>query len=895
MGPPSGTVTFLFTDIEGSTRLWEEQPDVMRAAVARHDELFRAVIEANKGYIFATGGDGFAAAFARPPDAVAAAESAQAALRAEAWPEAVVLKVRMGLHTGVVEERDGDYFGSAVNRAARLMAAGHGGQVLVSAATAALLGTAGLVDLGVHRLRDLAEAQRVFQLGSGRLPALRTLDVAPSNLPLQATDLVGRRLLIEEVAGLLAQSRAVTLTGVGGVGKTRLAIEVGAEVLPKFPDGVWLVDLAPVAHDEMVLPTVADTLGVSAQSGEPLITTVLSRLVTKRLLIVLDNCEHVIGPVARFVERVVANAPNVRALATSREALGIRGERVQPVPPLAEGTEAVELFLQHASCADPTFDPAPSRAVHEICRRLEGIPLAIELAAARARHMSAEQIAERLDQRFRLLTGGARTAIERHRTLQATVAWSYDLLDPAEKLVFQRLSVMAAPFDLQAAEAVAAGDGVEGWEVIDALGRLVDKSMVMTVRGDGELRYRLLETLRQYGAERLAESTDQTEVRDRYARYWCERARRGRTDDRSDTDPALDAVERDLDHYRAALAQLLTAGDADVCARAFLALTATWLVRHTGEALAWCEQLLNHDLSIMSRVRVLAIAAHAGGSFSPGKAPELAQEALTLAADHGLRPPWDAYLALMAVAGANGDLEAHREIWSRAADAARATGNRYVVLLTDAGRAPPGTELTPELVDHYEGLLAQLAGVDSPILKALACMSYGTSLFISGETERGLELVRAALAHAARTPPLTEAFMSANAAGVFLLAGQTTTAVSVLRRSLPMARDIGATQAVIDASAVAALIAAREGDIDAAAALASGTRHQLGNMGVAGGRPTNACLEDAEALIAPSGEDMADARSRRALMTVEDLVTAAMSVLDRQARDGNREELIPDV
>jgi predicted ATPase len=676
----------------------------------------------------------------------------------------------MGVHTGEASERDGDYFGPAVNRAARLMDAGHGGQVLVGATTAAVLGPAGLVDLGEHRLRDLAEPQRVFQWGPATFPPLRVMDAALSNLPLQATELVGRRLLVGEVANLVVACRAVTLSGPGGVGKTRLALEVGAEVLPKFPDGVWLVELAPVAHEEMVLPTVAAVLSISAQSGESLITTVVSRLVSRRLLIVLDNCEHLITPVARFVDRLTASAPEVRVLATSREGLGISGERIRPVPPLAEDTEAVELFVQQAACADPSFDAAGSmEAVQEICRRLDGIPLAIELAAARSRHLSPEQIAGRLDQRFRLLTGGSRTAMERHRTLQATLAWSYELLDPAEKLVFQRLSVMAAPFDLDAAEAVAAGAGVEAWEVLDALGRLVDKSMVTTSRDDGELRYRLLETLRQFGVERLSEAADHLEVRDRCGWYWSERAIET---DRTGIDSVLDAVDRDFDHHRAAFAHLLTSGDADRCARAFLGLGACWHIRHSREGLAWCQRLLEHDLRPETRVGILAFAAEASAYLSSTEAPRLAHEALDLADDQGLPLPWDAYQALLIVARENNDAAAAKEIWPKAADAARKTGNPYLALLIDAQRATFGTEPTPELVDHYEQLIPRLEGFGSPLLTALACSAYGGVWFASGDTERGLQLIGTAMTHAERGGPLVESSIKGLSAPLYSLAGR---------------------------------------------------------------------------------------------------------------------------
>jgi predicted ATPase len=872
-------VTFLFTDVVGSTRLWESAPEAMRVAVARHDALVRAVIEGHGGYVFSTAGDSFAAAFARAADGLEAAVDAQAALAAERWPEGVVVQVRMGVHTGEASERDGDYFGPAVNRAARLMDAGHGGQVLVGATTAAVVGWSGLVDLGEHRLRDLAEPQRVFQWGPTVFPPLRVLDAALSNLPLQATGLVGRRLLVGEVADLVVACRAVTLTGPGGVGKTRLALEAGAEVLPKFPDGVWLVDLAPVAHDQMVLPTIAEVLGIAAQSGESLITTLVSRLVSRQLLLILDNCEHLIVPVARFVERVGASTPEVRVLATSREGLGVPGERVRPVPPLAEATEAVELFVQQAAYTDPSFDAARSlEAVTEICRRLDGIPLAIELAAARSRHLSPEQIAARLDQRFRLLTGGARTAVERHRTLQAAIAWSYEMLDPGEKLVFQRLSVMAALFDLDAAEAVAAGGEVKGWEMLDLLGRLVDKSMVTTARGDGALRYRLLETLRQFGADRLAEADNHREVRDNYAGYWC---RRATGSDLAVTDSQLDAVDRDLDHYRAAFAQLLSENDADRCARAFLGLAASWRRRHTREAFAWCQQLLDHHLSETTRVEILAFAAYGAALLSPRDAPRLADEALALAADRGLPPPVDAYHALLMVARGNDDAAATKEIWPHAAAAARQTGNPYRALVIDASRAIFTSELSPELVAHYEQLIPRLEQPSvPPVLMASACQLYGAVRFSSGDIERGLQLTDTAVTYAGRAGYTVQA-LQGQCAPIYLLAGRPETAAVLLRRTLPLNRDLGLTIAIAEATAVVALIAAGHSDLDASAVLTRAARQQLDALGIRGSRPANICLERADAMIADAQKDLSDAHAPRELITVEETVDMAIAVLDR--------------
>jgi len=406
VGRPSGTVTFLFTDTEGSTQLWEAAPDAMRAALAWHDSILRVAIEAHDGYVFATGGDGFAAAFARAGDALAAGEKARMALVSEEWPEEAPLRVRMALHTGEAAERDGNYFGGAVNRAARLMAVGHGGQLLVSAATAELLTGTELVDLGEHRLRDLDRPLRVFQVGEGRFPALRTLDAFPGNLPLQLSSYIGREKELERAAAALADSRIVTLTGVGGVGKTRLALQVAAEVLPRFTDGAWLVELAPVRDPDGVPDAVAAVFEVTPHRGQSLLQALVEFLRGKQLLLVVDNCEHLLEPAATLIETLERACPRVAVLATSREGLGIDGERMLAVPslvsPKAEASPeavaeaaAVRLFVDRAQAVKAEFSVTGDNAaaVAQVCRRLDGVPLAIELAAARVQAMNPAELA----------------------------------------------------------------------------------------------------------------------------------------------------------------------------------------------------------------------------------------------------------------------------------------------------------------------------------------------------------------------------------------------------------------------------------------------------------------------------------------------------------------------
>jgi predicted ATPase/class 3 adenylate cyclase len=536
MAGPSGTVTFLFTDIEGSTRLWQEDEASMRKALARHDRLLGDVIADHGGVVFSTMGDGVAAAFQSASAAVACAVQAQRLLHQVVWDTAGPLRVRVGLHTGEAEVRDGDYFGTAVNRAARLVAVGHGGQVICSSATAELADAqVALVDLGEHRLRDLDRPVHVFQIGDGSFPPLRSLDAFPGNLPIQLTSFVGRRDELASVANALEFSRLVTLTGAGGVGKTRLALQAGADLVTGFPDGVWLCELAAATDEESMLHVVAAAVGYTPAPGVALHRGIANFVSSRRSLIVLDNCEHLLDPAATLAEMTLERCANLVILATSREALEVRGERVIRLRSLAipqAGTsldhltdfDAARLFLDRAEATGATWglEAADGPAIAEICRRLDGIPLAIELAAARIIALSPGEIAARLDERFRLLTGGRRAAVERHHTLRAAIDWSYSLLSERDQAVFDRVGVFPASFDATAAQAVAASVGVAPWDVLDALTSLVAKSMLNADRGiTGSSRYQMLESLRHYARDRLDATGVADETRRCHARHYA--------------------------------------------------------------------------------------------------------------------------------------------------------------------------------------------------------------------------------------------------------------------------------------------------------------------------------------------------------------------------------------
>ena len=581
---PTGIVTFLFTDIEGSTRLWEDRPDDMRVALAEHDELMHNSFDAHGGYVFSTGGDGFAVAFARAHGAVEAAAKAQAALA-----DNPLIKVRMGIHSGEVHERDGDYFGPAVNRAARVMAAGHGGQVLVSQATAELISPRNdLVDLGTHRLRDLGRAEHLHQLGRGGHPALRTLDSFSTNLPIQLTAFIGREREMADVRGALRTSRLVTLTGVGGVGKTRLALHVAAELLPTFADGVYLVELAALSEAAALPEAVAAVLDVPVRPGMSFTESIVDFLRPRELLLVLDNCEHVLSYSARLVDAIVPACPSVRVLATSREGLGVPGEQMHTVPSLAvpplnsHSVEAINdhaaarLFVERAQQVRDGFrlTVANAGAVARIVQQLDGIPLAIELAAARVRAMGPAEIADRLGERFRLLTGGSRVALERHQTLRGTVDWSYELLHDTDRAVFDRSAVFAGGFTLDAAQAVVTDDAMTDLDVLDCLTDLVSKSMIAVDDDtEGRVRYRMLETLRQYGREKLEMRGESDLVRRRHAGFFTDFAERADSNVRG-PDEAVWArrASIEIDNLRVAFRWAVDIGDIDLTLRLVVAL-----------------------------------------------------------------------------------------------------------------------------------------------------------------------------------------------------------------------------------------------------------------------------------------------------------------------------------
>lgn len=656
---PTGMVTFLFTDVEGSTNLLQLLEDRYVAVIGEHRRLLRAAFHAWGGHEIDTAGDGFFVAFAQARDALNAAVAAQRAIATYTWPEGAPIRVRVGIHTGQAVPAFGGYVGLDVHRAARIMAAGYGGEILLSQATQSLVEGAlpddiTLKDLGEHRLKDLSRPERILQVVTPDLPAdfppLRTLDVISNNLPIQLTSFIGRERETNDVKRLLTTTRLLTLQGAGGAGKSRLAIQIAADLIEDYQHGVWFVDLAPLTDPAQVPRTVAATLGVREVAGRTLVDTLIDFLRPKTLLLILDNCEHLLTPCAHLAEALLQACPNLRLLATSREAMRIAGETAYSVPSLSLPEtvslglddllqyEAVRLFADRAAAMRPDFtiNVETARAAASICRQLDGMPLAIELAAARVKALTPEQIAGRLSDRFLLLTQGSRTALPRHQTLQGAIDWSHDLLTAEERILLRRLAVFAGGWALEGAEAVCAGEGLDRRDILDLLTRLVDRSLVVVEGQNGTMRYRILETVRQYASEKLGEAGERTQVRERHAQWYLALTEEAEPMLRGPEQSVwLKRLEREYGNLRAALAWSVSeSGDREQALRLAGNLWRFWNVRgylsEWGEWLARAQEA-SQDATPAVRARSLFAAAVLGFlQRADHRAASLLQQALGL-------------------------------------------------------------------------------------------------------------------------------------------------------------------------------------------------------------------------------------------------------------------------
>jgi predicted ATPase/class 3 adenylate cyclase len=784
---PSGVVSFLLTDVEGSAGRWERDEAEMNDALAEHDAVVRSAIAHHGGYVFSTAGDSFAAAFTTPLLAVSAAVDAQRGLAD------VDLRVRMAVHVGETHEREGDYFGPTVNRAARLMAAGHGGQVLVSNAAAELLdGRVELRDLGEHRLRDLTSTMRVWQVAApgldARFPPLRTLEGVPGNLPVAATRFIGRDMELKKLAELVRDHRLVTLTGVGGVGKTRLAIQVAAELVMDFDDGVWLAELASVADPDAVPDVVAAALGVRPQTGS-VTESITTALTGRSLLLVVDNCEHVLDAVAQLIGNLLTGTSSVTILATSREALGLAPEQRWPVPPFAmDGgarSPAVELFTERAQALNPDFqiaDGDDAATVVEICRRLDGIALAIELAAARMVSMTPRDLFERLDDRFRVLSGSPRVG-GRHHTLVQSVQWSYELLDEGERRMLDRCSVFFDGFDLRAATQLS--DGLDEYTVFDQLDSLVRKSLITVDRHGAHARYRMLETIRQYADDRLAADGDGDDVRDRHAAFFAwEVQRQWERWDSPDQDSAIEWLVTEFANLRAGFRWASDRGH--IVTATAIAAHAAMLAREQQrlEPFGWAVDALEsaRAAGVAQLPRLFTAASLCAYLGRPDEGVEYAQAACRLEAT-GVHDPFEA--------GWSGFYEGVGHLYAGRLE-------RAVTVMTDV------TFHSPSHPTALGGLVYLLSAVNrsgealviadenleltrargNPVAIAFALLAYGRALEVS-DPDRALTLLREAHELSRAHPiPIIESLVARDRAGLETRQGEIDQALDLLDETL---------------------------------------------------------------------------------------------------------------
>ena len=771
---PTGTVTFLFTDIEGSTQRWEQHREAMEAAVVLHERVLTAAIQQRRGYVFKTVGDAFCAVFATASDALLAAVDAQRDLGKEDFSAVAGLKVRMGVHTGYAEERNADYFGPAVNRVARLMSLGHGGQVLISDITRGLANNdppndIALIDLGSHRLKDLTMPEHIWQLVIEGLPtqfpALKSLDALPNNLSIQRTSLVGRDCDVADVKKLVGLNRLVTLVGHGGVGKTRVALQVGADLLDQYPDGVWFVDFAAISDPELVPSIIAQVLGMSQQHNRRLDESIPLWLRHKKLLLILDNCEHVLQNVAALAMRIIGTGEDVRIMSTSRQVLGISGEQIFRVPPLAVPdnpadltpaaiTEfgAIALFVDRAKSVDRSFALTADKAsiVVDICRQLDGIPLAIELAAARVKVLSIPNLAQRLNERFKILTGSSRDVLPRQQTLSALIGWSYDLLSPEEQALFRQLGIFAGGFGLQAATKIC-GDSLDEIDILNLLGSLVDKSLVVADTTSSHERYHLLESTRAYTLQKL-EAAERERLARRHAQHYAEKAQEA--DKRYGTGSTfawLADVGLELGNYRAALEWALTQGhDAALGGVIAGALFAFW--REQGlpvEGRYWIESALQRLQSEEPSPITARLLRAQANFFFGNRMREVAERAVAMyeaiADRHGA-----AYARNILALGLYqaGDFDTAMNVLTEAAAVMRAYNDQFGTtnsldlqanIVRGLGRLSEARELNAKALAAYKS-------VGSELDIALSLTNIAELEFVDGHPEAALRAASDALA-----------------------------------------------------------------------------------------------------------------------------------------------------
>ncbi|MDT5151365.1 MAG: hypothetical protein QOI01_3098 [Mycobacterium sp.] len=822
MNPPSGVVTFLFTDIEGSTRRWETDADQMRATLAAHDEVLRKTIEVHEGWLFKHTGDGVCAAFDSPRAAVDAAIAAQRALE---------LPVRMGIATGEAELRATDYFGVALNRAARVMAAGHGGQILLADSTASLLNGVDLLDLGLRRLRDLATPVGVFQVHADGLrrnfPPLWAQDPSPGNLRPPVTSFIGREAEVADVVASVRAHRLVTLTGVGGVGKTRLAVEVGTQLVGEFPDGIWLFELAAVSDPGAVPDAVASLLGITQEPGMTLTESVAAAQEGRVRLLVFDNCEHLLDAVADLVEAIVSRSTTTTILATSREGLGVAHEHLWPVPSLdvtgGSDSAAVALFVERACSVAPRFSTdraGEAAAVVEICGRLDGIPLAIELAASRVSSMTASDVRDRLDQRFRLLVG-SRRGLERHQTLRHAVAWSYDHLCEAEQELLERCSVFAGGFDLESACAVGPSDEADEFAILDLLDALIRKSLLIVDRSSDRARYSMLETIRQFADEQLVARGEANEARTAHALHF---GGRGATVlalwDGPRQREAYDWFALEFANLRTAFRCATDNDDLNTAAPIAMYAGFLGLAVENLEPLTWAEELIEPAATV-DHPRLGALCSLASGCWMTGRIEDAVRYADRARLELGRRrvreTPFgiEGLLGGAHVTGGRPDqaIEWYRAQLARGHDAYRLTRSSLVLSLVVAGRVDEATTAA-------EGIIEAAEASGNPYALSFALFAYGYAFSVA-DPAAALDALRRGLIIAQDSGNrANRSHLMATAARVEAASGDPLAAFDYLTLAIREYHDYGNTTNMRNALAILAVLMHRLGRHEPAATIA---------------------------------------------------------------------------
>ena len=831
-------LTFLFTDIEGSTQRWEAHETAMAQAILRHDAIVRGAIERHGGRVFKTVGDAFCATFINPEAAAAACMDAQRDLGDGDFRAVGGLHVRMAIHTGASVERDGDYFGPTVNRVARLLAIGHGDQILISAITGDLITSrlaaqTTLRDLGTHRLKDLTRPELVYQLIAPGLraefPALRSLGLFPNNLPLETTSFIGRENEIAEVVALMARHRLVTLVGSGGVGKTRVSLHAAAQVLEEHRDGVWFVELASLTEGGFIPEETAATLGLRLPADADPLKALVAAVRPLQMLLVFDNCEHLIADSAAVLAAMLREAPGLRALATSRQGLDIMGEAIFRMPSLSLPT-AIELFVTRAQAADARFEltDANESSIADICRRLDGIALAIELAAARIKILSPAQLRERLDERFRILTGGSRDVLPRQQTLRALIDWSYDLLSEDERRAFERLAIFSGGWTLEAAERVASDEHGDALDLLDILESLVEKSLVSTELFEQQSRYRFLESTRSYALERLLAGGEQQLLARRHACWVAEFAERA-----EESHPSmpraqwLPEVEVELDNARAAMTWALGKhGDPTLAARISGALRPFWNdAGFVGEGRRWLLAALERVDAIADR-GVAARLWHSVAFFSVAKqrvdagerSLELSKEAgdaLRAAASHGILAEGYRQMGRVERSEAHIDraMELYRELGKARSKSYAVALDSRALLLHAIGRIEEARGLYADASELYESL-----GDEE---RAMTPRMYLADLeFRAGNVSRALAIVNDAIVFfAQRKNLIREANARANAAAYRLALGQVDEVAREAKASLGLCERLQSPQMTSVAIEHLANVAAARGQGRGAARL----------------------------------------------------------------------------